>query len=128
MAKTKKPADKAAKTSAPVQAAPEVQTVEVREVDAPVINASAFYGAATATEILVGLLVPKLTIPVQGGVPNGAVNRVIGVLSLSPQACKDLAFLLSEMMKKFEAEHGSVNTPFTRRLADAPNGKSKKSH
>lgn len=131
MAKTKKAADKSAEASAPTRAAaaaPVTQPVGLIEVDAPVIHASSFQASTTGTEMIVALFAPKLLVPVQGGMPIGATFRPTGVLSMSPQAAKDLSLVLAELVKKFEAEHGTLSTPYTQSSAAASNDKRKKSH
>ena len=50
--------------------------------------------------------------------PDGAVqnatNQVVAIVSVSPQAAKDISLLLADTVSKHEDEYGILETPYTR--------------
>lgn len=49
-------------------------------------------------------------------VPGVGVSEVVSVVTMSPQALKDLSFLLAGQIENHEKEYGEIETDYTRRL------------
>jgi hypothetical protein len=55
----------------------------------------------------------------EGTQPDAAVLELVSVLILSPGTAKDLSLLLRHFVERHEKEYGTINTPYTKRLAQA---------
>lgn len=108
------------------------QAARLSPINAPHFIASSMYVSATGNDFA---LILSQTVPLQpeeGGRPGFAKIQASAIVTISPQSAKDFAIALSEAVRKYEAEWGVINTPYTRRLAQekktvtVPNASGKK--
>ena len=50
---------------------------------------------------------------------GAAINEPVAVLTFSPQTAKDLSLLFSGQVKKYEDAYGTIQTEYTRKVAES---------
>ena len=94
------------------------ETEGLRALEAPWLYASSFRLQGMGNDFI---LILQRAIPVQG--PDGAIQsqrgklETVAVLTLSPQAAKDLHLLLEGSIASYESQFGRIETQFTKRRA-----------
>jgi hypothetical protein len=89
----------------------------VTPVTAPYLYGSHLGIQVTPHEMLITVGRVRPQIDSAGLIADNPVAEIIGIVVLSPQGAKDLAYMLGEAVKSFEETYGPVRTPTTDRAA-----------
>jgi hypothetical protein len=94
---------------------PKAPEGEIKAIPIAPAQASGFHLMGTGNDFL--LLCQRVVPAVLNGKDIVGLAEPSAVLTISPQALKDLQVLIGKELAKFEKEFGAINTPFTLSVA-----------
>ena len=92
-----------------------VDASKITQVRTPSFYVTGINVVWTGNDFNAVLTAPR-PVAVEGRAQLALASQAVATLSMSPQTAKDVAVLMTEMVRQFEAEWGEVDTPYLRRV------------